>query len=225
MDIASHGVPDGGSHWEASKGRVTLCQLPALRLTLTGAMRSGWVPAVLLQGLWLPLPTAVKGGTMGPSRPASQKSILGRIPLARCFPWRGQPGPGGPRGGGSTPPPPPAPPHGVGAAAVTQQGPLVALAGPSPRWCREATCPLTSVPREHAAGSSSSCSLFACHQALVTGDFIVVPGNHLESSPVSEIPLLLYGKEQMKCWCFPAFALLNLKCRAELLSSDLFATA
>lgn len=37
--------------------------------------------------------------------------------------------------------------------------------------------------------------------------------------------LLLYGKEQMKCWCFPAFALLNLKCRAELLSSDLFGTA
>lgn len=38
-------------------------------------------------------------------------------------------------------------------------------------------------------------------------------------------PLLLYGKKQMKYWCFPAFALLNIKCRAELLSSDLFGTA
>lgn len=101
------------------------------------------------------------------------------------------------------------------------QSPLVQGGNVPPHLC----APLTSVPREHAAGSSSSCSLFACHQALVTGDFIVVPGNHLESSPVSEIPLVLYGKEQMKCWCFPAFALLNLKCRAELLSSDLFATA
>lgn len=183
MDVASHSVPDGSSHWEASEGRVTLCQLPALQLTLTGAMHSGWVPAMLLQGLWLPLPTAVKGGTMGPSRPVSQKSILGCIPLVRCFPRRGQPGPRGPRGGGSTPPPPPAPPHGGGGCGHDATGASCCLGRAQSLLVRGGTVPLSPLyPGSMQLGAAPAAAFLPatrlCDGQLHRGTW--------ESSPVSE---------------------------------------
>lgn len=49
LKTGSHSVPDGSSHWEASKSQVMLCthQHPALQLTATGAV-------VADGGSWLP---------------------------------------------------------------------------------------------------------------------------------------------------------------------------
>lgn len=179
MDVASHSVPDGGSHWEASEGRVTCCQLPVLRLTLTGVMCSGWVLAVLR----LPLPTAVKGGTMGPSRPVSQKSILGRILLVRRFPRSGQPGPGGPRGGGSTPPPPPAPPHGGGGCGRDATGASCCLGRAQSLLVWGGTVPLSPLcPGSTQLGAVPAAAFLPatrlCDGQLHRGTW--------ESSPVSE---------------------------------------
>ena len=86
-DVGSHGVPDGGSHWAASEGRVTLCTRSPAACREPGM-------ATQCQRLWpcsckclqRALPAAVKGGTTGLPQPVSQKSFRGPVPLARCLP-------------------------------------------------------------------------------------------------------------------------------------------